>query len=87
MELNKKRLCAPVKNSSLESSQYGPWTRKIDLQAQGNVSVSIVIISLEDVCHALQAYTSLDEKIEAQALLSASIVASPSDILGIGVEQ
>ena len=58
-----------------------------NLQAQCDVSVPILVISLEHICHALQTDASLHEQVEAQSLFPVSFIASPSRGLGVRVEQ
>lgn len=58
-----------------------------DLQAQCDVSIPVVIISLEDIRHALQTNASLHEKIETQSVLPGSKVATSACVFRVCVEQ
>ena len=58
-----------------------------NLQAQCDVSVPILVVPLEDICHTLQTDASLHKQVEAQSLLPVTLVASSSRSLGVRVEQ
>jgi hypothetical protein len=45
-----------------------------DLQTQRNISIPILIILLEDICHPFQTNTGLHEQIETNGILAPSII-------------
>lgn len=46
------------------------------LKAQGDISVTIVIVPLKHICHPLQYYAALNKKIKAHAVSAAFVVGS-----------
>lgn len=58
-----------------------------NLQAQCDVSIPVLVITLEDIRHPLQANASLHEQVETQALFSGTLVATSTSSLRIRVEQ
>jgi hypothetical protein len=90
IELKRKSICAPVRNSSLcrrRSVSIFPiqcYTKKdatleindteANVQTQRNIPIPILIILFEHIRHALQTNACLDEKIEADGILAAPVV-------------
>lgn len=70
-----------------ESQKVGEGEGGGNLQTQGNVAITIVVVLLEHIRHALQTDASLDEQIEAEALGAAYIVAAPANIPGKSAEE
>ena len=54
----------------------GILTRQKLLKAQGNISIPIIIISLEDIRHPFQSDARLHEKVKTQCVV-ATLVISP----------
>lgn len=87
MELKRKRLCAPVRNSSLwylVNSRSGPnievhgdeLGQNCYLQAQRDVSIAVIVVLFENVGHALQTNTRLYKEIETHVVVATSIVSA-----------
>jgi hypothetical protein len=83
MLLKRNKACAPVRNSSLSSrvsilpfiKAYKTWTRvQRDSQAQGNVSIPVIVVLLKHVRHALQADAGLHKQVEAHVVVAAPVV-------------
>ena len=51
-------------------------TNGSDLQTQSDISIPVLVILLEHICHALQTYTSLDKQVETHGILPAAVVGS-----------
>jgi hypothetical protein len=58
-----------------------------NLQAQCDVSIPVIIISLKDIRHALQTNASLHEKVETETILPGTLIATCSCVFRVRVEQ
>lgn len=50
------------------------------LKAEGNKAISIIVVFLKDICHALERNTRLHEQIEAHDALAALIVRTEQQV-------
>jgi hypothetical protein len=47
-----------------------------DSQAEGDIAVPVIVVLLENICHALQADTRLHKEVEAHGILAAAVVSA-----------